>query len=195
MADYDLHEEEAVEKPFDARLMARLLGYLKPYGRWVAFTFVLILIGSVVRQAGPLLTKIAIDDHIVTGDYEGLDRIALIFVGLLALQFALGYAQNFATRMVGQWAMYDVRLQIFSHLQRLPLRFFDRTPIGRLMTRNTNDVDALNELFTDGVVAVFSDIFTLIAIMSYMFWMDPTLALVTCVALPPMFVVTFYLQK
>ena len=195
MADYDLHEEEAVEKPFDARLMARLLGYLKPYGRWVAFTFVLILIGSVVRQAGPLLTKIAIDDHIVTGDYEGLDRIALIFVGLLALQFALGYAQNFATRMVGQWAMYDVRLQIFSHLQRLPLRFFDRTPIGRLMTRNTNDVDALNELFTDGVVAVFSDIFTLIAIMGYMFWMDPTLALVTCVALPPMFVVTFYLQK
>ena len=195
MADYDLHEEEAVEKPFDARLMARLLGYLKPYGRWVAFTFVLILIGSVVRQAGPLLTKIAIDDHIVTGDYEGLDRIALIFVGLLALQFALGYAQTFATRMVGQWAMYDVRLQIFSHLQRLPLRFFDRTPIGRLMTRNTNDVDALNELFTDGVVAVFSDIFTLIAIMGYMFWMDPTLALVTCVALPPMFVVTFYLQK
>ena len=195
MTDYDLHEEEVVEKPFDARLMVRLLGYLKPYGRWVLFTFVLILIGSVVRQAGPLLTKIAIDDHIVPGDYEGLDRIALIFVGLLALQFALGYAQNFATRMVGQWAMYDVRLQIFSHLQRLPLRFFDRTPIGRLMTRNTNDVDALNELFTDGVVAVFSDIFTLIAIMGYMFWMDPTLALITCVALPPMFVVTFYLQR
>ena len=195
MADYDLHEEEAVEKPFDARLMARLLGYLKPYGRWVLFTFVLILIGSVVRQAGPLLTKIAIDDHIITGDYAGLDRIALIFVGLLALQFAIGYAQNFATRMVGQWAMYDVRLQIFSHLQRLPLRFFDRTPIGRLMTRNTNDVDALNELFTDGVVAVFSDIFTLIAIMGYMFWMDPTLALITCVALPPMFAVTFYLQR
>ena len=195
MTDYDLHEEEVVEKPFDARLMVRLLGYLKPYGRWVLFTFVLILIGSVVRQAGPLLTKIAIDDHIVPGDYEGLDRIALIFVGLLALQFALGYAQNFATRMVGQWAMYDVRLQIFSHLQRLPLRFFDRTPIGRLMTRNTNDVDALNELYTDGVVAVFSDIFTLIAIMGYMFWMDPTLALITCVALPPMFVVTFYLQR
>ena len=195
MADYDLHEEEAVERPFDARLMARLLGYLKPYGRWVLFTFVLILIGSVVRQAGPLLTKIAIDDHIITGDYAGLDRIALIFVGLLALQFAIGYAQNFATRMVGQWAMYDVRLQIFSHLQRLPLRFFDRTPIGRLMTRNTNDVDALNELFTDGVVAVFSDIFTLIAIMGYMFWMDPTLALITCVALPPMFAVTFYLQR
>jgi len=195
MADYDLHEEEVAEKPFDPRLMVRLLRYLRPYWRWVTVTFVLILVGSMVRQAGPYLTKIAIDDYIMAGDPHGLDRVVLLFAGLLVLQFVVGYAQTFATRMVGQWAMYDVRLQIFSHLQRLSLRFFDRTPIGRLMTRNTNDVDALNELFTDGVVAVFSDIFTLIAIMVYMFSMDVRLALVTGAALPAMFVVTFWIQN
>ena len=195
MADYDTHEEEVVEKPFDPRLMARLLGYMKPYGKWVVLAFALILVSSLVRQAGPYLTKIAIDDHIMIGDFAGLDRIALLFAGLLVVQFSVGYIQNFITRMVGQWAMSDLRLQIFSHLQRLPLRFFDRTPIGRLMTRNTNDVDALNELFTDGVVAVFSDIFTLIAIMAYMLYMDVSLALVTCATLPVMFAVTFWVQQ
>ena len=195
MADYDVHEEEVVEKPFDLRLMARLLRYMNPYAKWVVLAFALILVSSLVRQAGPYLTKIAIDDHIMIGDFAGLDRIALLFAGLLVVQFSVGYIQSFVTRMVGQWAMSDVRLQIFSHLQRLPLRFFDRTPIGRLMTRNTNDVDTLNELFTDGVVAVFSDIFTLIAIMAYMLYMDWRLALVTCAALPAMFAVTFWVQQ
>ena len=145
--DYiDIHEEEVGEKPFDARLMLRLLGYLKPYTKWVALAFGLILITSVTRQAGPFLTKIAVDDYILVGDYEGLHQIVLIYVGLLVLQLLGNFFQSYVTQMTGQWAMVDVRHHIFSHLQRLPLKYFDRTPIGRLMTRNTNDVDALAEL-------------------------------------------------
>ena len=190
----DILEEEVGEKPFDARLMLRLLRYLKPYTRWVLLAFGLILITSVTRQAGPFLTRIAVDEYILVGDYAGLHRLVLIFVGLLVVQFATHYLQNYVTQMTGQWAMLDVRHHIFAHLQRLPLSYFDRTPIGRLMTRNTNDVDALNELFTDGIVVVFSDIFTLIAIVLFMASMNPELAAVVCVVLPFMFLATFWFQ-
>ena len=193
-ADRDIHEEEITRKPFDARLMWRLLGYLRPYRVWVIVAFVLILLTSAARQAGPYLSKIAVDDHILPGDPAGLNRIVLVFVGLLVFQFLADVAQRMVTQMVGQWVMYDIRKAIFAHLQRLPIRYFDRTPIGRLMTRNTNDVDALNELFTDGVVAVFSDIFTLIAIMAYMYYMDASLALLVCTTVPVMFGVTFWFQ-
>lgn len=192
--DRDIHEEEITRKPFDARLMWRLLGYLRPYRVWVIVAFLLILLTSAARQAGPYLSKIAVDDHILPGDLAGLNRIVMVFVGLLVFQFLADVAQRMVTQMVGQWVMYDIRKAIFAHLQRLPIRFFDRTPIGRLMTRNTNDVDALNELFTDGVVAVFSDIFTLIAIMAYMFYMDASLALLVCTTVPVMFGVTFWFQ-
>ena len=192
--DRDIHEEEITRKPFDARLMWRLLGYLRPYRVWVIVAFLLILLTSAARQAGPYLSKIAVDDHILPGDLAGLNRIVLVFIGLLVFQFLADVAQRMVTQMVGQWVMYDIRKAIFAHLQRLPIRFFDRTPIGRLMTRNTNDVDALNELFTDGVVAVFSDIFTLIAIMAYMFYMDAPLALLVCTTVPVMFGVTFWFQ-
>lgn len=192
--DRDIHEEEITRKPFDARLMWRLLGYLRPYRVWVIVAFLMILLTSAARQAGPYLSKIAVDDHILPGDLAGLNRIVLVFVGLLVFQFLADVAQRMVTQMVGQWVMYDIRKAIFAHLQRLPIRFFDRTPIGRLMTRNTNDVDALNELFTDGVVAVFSDIFTLIAIMAYMFYMDASLALLVCTTVPVMFGVTFWFQ-
>ncbi len=191
---HDIHEEEISEKPFDPKLMRRLLGYLKPYRGWVALAFGLILVTSGARQAGPYLTKIAVDDHMLKGDLPGLNRVVLLFVGLLALQFVADYIQNIVTRMTGQWVMYDIRHQIFTHLQRLSLAFFDRTPIGRLMTRNTSDVDALNELFTDGVVTVFRDIFTIVAILGYMFYMDMALALVVCLAVPVMFGVAFVFQ-
>ncbi|MBI4552591.1 MAG: ABC transporter ATP-binding protein [Candidatus Latescibacteria bacterium] len=191
----DFHEEEITEKPFDARLMVRLLGYLKPYIGWVALAFALILLTSIISQAGPYLTKIAVDTYILKGNFQGLNRIVLLFVGLLLLQFLTSYGERFITQLTGQWAMYDVRAEIFAHLQRLPLAFFDRTPIGRLMTRNTNDVDALNELFTDGIVASFSDLFTVIAIIVYMFYLDTDLALVTCAAVPVMFGVTFWFQS
>jgi ATP-binding cassette, subfamily B, multidrug efflux pump len=190
-----MEEEELAKRGFDPRLMARLLGYLRPYWNWVLLTFALIFVASTVRQAGPFLTKIAVDDYIVPGDPEGLGNIILLFLGLLVLQFLIGYGQSWATSMVGQWAMRDVRQQLFAHLQRLPLRFFDRTPLGRLMARNTSDVDALNELFTDGVVSLCNDIFTIATILAYVFYMDVELGLVTASVLPVVFLATVWLQK
>ena len=191
-----MSEEQHIDsRGIDPRLMARLLGYLRPYGGWMALTLVLITVASAVQQAGPLLTKIAVDEAIVPGDAEALGQVILAFAGLLVLQFAISYAQSWATSMVGQWAMRDVRAQIFSHLQRLPLKFFDRTPIGRLMAHNTSDVDALNELFTDGVVSMLSEVFTILTIMAYIFYMDVEMGLMTCAALPLCAAAIFWLQR
>jgi ATP-binding cassette subfamily B protein len=190
-----MEEEELGTKDFDLALTARLLGYLRPYGAWVGLTFALILIASALQQAGPYLTKVAVDEYILPGDVAGLGGVIALFIGVLVLQFGLGYAQSWLTSMVGQWAMRDVRMALFSRLQRLPLGFFDRTPIGRLMARNTNDVDALNELFTNGVVSMLSELFTVIAILSYIFYMDIELGAITAAALPFAFVATFWLQR
>ncbi|MBT3601600.1 MAG: ABC transporter ATP-binding protein, partial [Candidatus Latescibacteria bacterium] len=191
----DYQEEEIDEKPFDLHLTLRLLAYLRPYIGWVAVSFVLILCTSFTQQIGPYLTKVAIDDHVLKGDWQGLHNIVLILVGVIIVQFFLHYLQNYVTQMVGQWAMFDIRGSIFGHLQTLSLSFFDRTPIGRLMTRNTNDVDALNDFLTDGVVVVFSNIFTIIAIAAFMFWMDSGLGTIILILLPVMFLVTFWFQN
>ena len=188
-------EESVDDTGIDPRLLARLLGYLRPYTRWMLLTLALITAASAVQQAGPFLTKIAVDDYILPGDAEGLGWVISVYAGLLVLQFGISYAQGWATSMVGQWAMRDVREQIFAHLQRLPLRFYDRTPIGRLMAHNTSDVDALNELFTDGVISVLSDIFTILAILGYIFYMDIELGLLTSAALPLCFFAIAWLQQ
>jgi ATP-binding cassette subfamily B multidrug efflux pump len=190
-----MEEEELGSKNFDLKLTARLLGYLRPYGAWVGLTFALIFMASVIQQAGPYLTKVAVDGYILPGNAEGLGEVILLFIGLLVLQFALGYAQSWMTSMVGQWAMRDVRVALFSHLQRLPLGFFDRTPLGRLMARNTNDVDALNELFTNGVVSMLSELCTVLAILAYIFYMDVELGAITAAALPLAFAATLWLQS
>lgn len=191
-----LEEEGAARtRGFDIGLMARLLTYLRPYRGWVALTFAAILGASLLRQLGPYLTKIAVDDYIVPGDRSGFGWLIFLYAGTLVLQFVIGYAQTWSTSMVGQWAMRDVRIDIFQHLQRLPLRFFDRTPVGTLMARNTNDVDALNELFTDGAVSLVSNVFTVLTITGFIFAMDVQLGLITCAALPVAFVVTVWLQR
>ena len=191
-----MSEEQHIDsRGIDPRLMARLLGYLRPYRGWMALTLVLITAASAVQQAGPLLTQIAVDEGIVPGDAEALGRVILVFAGLLVLQFGISYGQSWATSMLGQWAMRDVRAQIFSHLQRLPLKFFDRTPIGRLMAYNTSDVDALNELFTDGVVSMLSEVVTILTIMAFIFYMDVEMGLMTCAALPLCAAAIFWLQR
>lgn len=189
-------EEEGAtrSKGFDVRLMGRLLQYLYPYRIWVVLTFGAILAASLLRQLGPFLTKIAVDDYIVPGDRSGFGWIILLYAGSLVLQFFVSYVQTWITNMVGQWAMRDVRMDIFTHLQRLPLKFFDRTSVGTLMARNTNDVDALNELFTNGAVTLFSNVFTVLTITAFIFVLDVELGLITCVALPVAFVVTVWLQ-
>ena len=188
-------DESTVTGRLDLRLLRRLLAYLKPYGGWVGLTLVLILFSSVARQAGPYLTKIAVDEHMVPEKAEGLGWILVGFIALLVAQFALGYVQSWTTNMIGQWTMRDVRLQIFRHLQRLPLKYFDRTPVGRLMARNTSDVDALNELYTDGVVSLISESVTVLSILGFIFYMDVQLGWLTCICLPISFIATSWLQR
>ncbi|MEW6753722.1 MAG: ABC transporter ATP-binding protein [Candidatus Latescibacterota bacterium] len=190
-----MREAELASRGLDPRLMTRLLAHLRPYAGWVLLTFVLIVAAAVVGQAGPYLTKIAVDDCIELGDAAGLGRVILLYVGLLVAQFGLGYGRSWATSMIGQWAMRDVRLRIFTHLQRLPVRYFDRTPIGRLMARNTSDVDALNDLFTDGVVSMCSDLFTVATILGYVLYMDLELGLLTVAVLPLGAGATVWLQR
>ncbi len=188
-------EEKDATGRLTPRTLARVLTYLRPYSGWVALTLILIVLGSVANQAGPLLTKLAVDDYIVPGNPAGLADVVALFALLLVGQFLFGFGQTWCTRMIGQWAMRDMRQGIVSHLQRLPLRFFDRTPIGRLMARNTSDVDALNELFADGLVSMVSDIFTIAAILGYVFYMDVELGLIASSSLPLAFVAIAWLQR
>ncbi|MEE2709170.1 MAG: ABC transporter ATP-binding protein [Gemmatimonadota bacterium] len=182
-------------KQLEFKSLLRLLGYLRPYWRWVLLTFLLIFTASIARQAGPYLSKIAVDDYMIPGDAEGLGDIIAIYMGLLVLQFVISYGQYWTTEMLGQWAMRDVRMQIFSHLQRLPLGFFDRTPIGNLMARNTSDVDALNELFTDGLVSMISECITILTILAFIFYMDVGLGLITGATVPLVAVLIFWLHR
>ena len=189
-----VHEPEVLGKAYDARLMRRLLGYLRPHGRSVGVALAAISAGSVLQLAQPWLTRVAIDDHIVPGALDGLDRIALAFLLVLAGSFALEYVQTWTMQMMGQRIMFDLRMEIYRHLQRLDLRFHGRNPVGRLMTRVTSDVDTLNELFTSGVVTVFRDVFLLAGIMIVLLWMDWRLALVTFAVLPAIAWVTHWFR-
>ncbi len=177
-------EEDGTSRAFDRVLVQRLLAYLRPYRRWVALAVLLLLLGSLLQLVGPYLTKIAIDDHIRVGDLGGLRRLALLFLGVVLLDFTLEYVQFYVLQWVGQQFMYDLRQRVMHHLTRLELAYFDRNAVGRLMTRVMGDVQTLNELFTSGVVAIFGDFLTLVGIVVAMFLLDWRLALVANVALP-----------
>ena len=178
------HEEEALGKAYDARLMRRLLTYLRPYRARVALAVVVLLTGAAVELVGPLLTKIALDRAVPAADTQLLFTLTLALFASLLVAFALEAAQTLLTAWLGQRVMYDLRRQIFHHLQRLPLPFYDRNPVGRTMTRVTSDVEVLNELFSSGVVTIFGDIFTLLLIVVVMFAMDWQLAIVTLLVMP-----------
>jgi ATP-binding cassette, subfamily B, multidrug efflux pump len=178
------HEEDALGKAYDGRLMRRLLGYLRPY-RWrVAAAVALLLAGALVELVGPYLTKVALDRALPEQDTRLLALLAAAFMAALVAAFILEALQTLVTTWLGQHVMYDLREEIFAHLQRLGLPFYDRNPVGRLMTRVTSDVEALNELFSAGVVAVFGDLFTLFFILGALFLLDPRLALVTMAVMP-----------
>lgn len=179
-----IHEEEIFGKAYDARLARRLFRYLKPYaGRVVLAVLVLIAVAA-LEIVGPLLTREAIDRAIPEGDVSLLWMLVALYAGTLLLAFVLDYVQTVLTTWLGQRIMYDLRVEVFAHLQRLPLRFFDRNPVGRLMTRVTNDIEVLNELFSSGVVTVFGDLFTLAFIITAMLQLDLGLSLVTFAVLP-----------
>jgi ATP-binding cassette subfamily B protein len=198
------HEEEALGKAYDARLMHRLMRYLRPY-RWrvvaaVVLAFVTGALGAVV----PYLFKVAVDTYLIPGiegtvDFHiamtGLEWVALIFLCALLLGFVLSYAQMLVMQLVGQHVMFDLRMEIFGHLQRLSMSFFDRNPVGRLVTRVTTDVDTLNELFASGVVAMLGDVFRLLFIIGVMLWLDWRLSLAAFTAIPLILLVTLLFRR
>ncbi|NNL29807.1 MAG: ABC transporter ATP-binding protein, partial [Gemmatimonadetes bacterium] len=186
-----LHEEEALGKAYDARLMRRLLRYLKPYKRHVAGALLVLLLGSGIAIVGPWITQLVIDEAIPAGDRDLLGLLVAAYVVSIVLGFVLEYIQALVTTWLGQSVMYDLRKEIFEKLQRLDLRFYDKNPIGRLMTRITNDVETLNTLFSSGVVSVFGDIFTLVFIVGAMLSMNWQLALVSFAVLPLVFLTAF----
>jgi ATP-binding cassette subfamily B protein len=182
-------EEEALGKAYDARLMRRLLAYLNPYRWQVAAAIGMLIAASGLELIGPWLTKVAIDQAFPDGDASFLATLGIIYLGSLVLAAGLGYVQTLLTTWIGQRVMVDLRDQLFGHLQRLDLKFFDRNPVGRLITRVTSDIEVLNEMFTSGVVTIFGDVFTIGAIMTAMLLLDWRLALVTFAVLPLVFVV------
>src|SRR6266436_5350520 len=198
------HEEEVLGKAYDSRLMKRLLRYLAPYKWQVAIALGSIFIKVGADVLGPYLTKIVIDRYLApvpglhtrfdrflsSNPFAGIAQIAALYVGLLVFSFLLEYLQTYYMQWAGQMVMFDLRKEIFRHLQRMHIGFYDRNPVGRLVTRVTSDVDALNEMFTSGVVSIFEDIFVLAGIVAIMLHMDAKLALITFAVLPMIAVAT-----
>ncbi|MFO7587563.1 MAG: ABC transporter ATP-binding protein [Gemmatimonadota bacterium] len=199
MADYTpegpIREEEALGKAYDARLMRRLLAYLSPYRLQVAGAVAMLIVASALELVGPWLTKVALDRAVPAADVGLLGVLAAVFFGSLLLSALLEYARILLTTWIGQRVMLDLRRQVFGHLQRLELSFFDRNPVGRLMTRVTSDIEVLNEMFTSGVVTIFGDVFTIGAIITAMLLLDWRLALVTFSVLPLVFLVATLFRR
>jgi len=190
-----MHEEEVLGKAYDARLMRRLLTYLRPYRWHVALGILLSVLVSLLEAVRPYFTKIAVDVDIAAKDKLGLLMTTMAFFGVLIVRGLLQYANAYLTQWIGQRTIFDLRMEVFEHLQRLSLRFFDRNPIGRLITRVTNDIEVLNEMFSSGIVMVFTDAFTIIGIFYFMFTMNWELALVSLSVLPLLFYGTFLFRK
>jgi ATP-binding cassette subfamily B multidrug efflux pump len=193
-------EDPILGRAYDARLVRRLLGHVRPYGAAVGCSIALLLVASLADLAGPSLYRIGIDRYIApsggggvrgTGaDLRGLAGLAAVYLAVLALGFGARWAQSYLMQAVGQRVMADLRAQMIAHLQRLSMGFFARTPVGRLVTRVTNDVDALNELITSGAVAIFGDVFTMVGITAVMVWMNWRLAAAAFAVLPVVYFIT-----
>jgi ATP-binding cassette subfamily B multidrug efflux pump len=191
-------EEEVLGKAYDSRLMRRLLTYLRPYRWQVTVAIVSIILKSFADVLGPYLVKVAVDRYLAPtkGSTSGLwnwlsptpltgmAQISTIYFGLLIFTFVLEFLQTYYMQWTGQQIMFDLRSQIFRHLQRMHVAFYDKNPVGRLVTRVTTDVDALNEMFTSGVVSIFEDLFVLAGILGIMLCMNWKLALITFAVLP-----------
>jgi ATP-binding cassette subfamily B multidrug efflux pump len=190
-----MQDDDILGKAYDARLMRRLLEYLRPYWRSVAVALVAIVAGSAASLAQPYLFKIAIDRYISAGRLDGLTGLATVYLFILIGAFVAEYVQTWSMQLTGQRIMFDLRMAIYEHLQRLDLRYYDRNPVGRLMTRVTSDVDVLNDLFTSGVVTVFGDLFALLGIMAMMLWMNWRLALVAFAVLPLIVLITQWFRR
>ena len=196
MNDDIQQEDEILGKVYDARLMGRILRYLRPYWKLLLIAFVFLMLQTGTQLLGPYITKIAIDRYIAEKDVAGLDQMALAYLGVTLLGFIVLFIQTYTTQYTGQRAMHDLRMDIFSHLQKQDLAYFDRNAVGRLMTRNVNDVETLNELFSTGVVGLLSDVSIVFGIAAMMLWLDWRLALVCLAAFPAiLYISRFYRRR
>jgi ATP-binding cassette, subfamily B, multidrug efflux pump len=168
----------------DWALFKRVLVYLKPYSQWVALAILLLLGVSLLNLVGPYFTKIVIDDHIKSSNLAGLDVIAGLYLAVLFTAFVFQFVQNYLMQYIGQKVMFDLRSKVFAHLHKMSFSYFDKNPIGKMITRVVNDVEVLNEMLTSGLILIFSDLFTLIGIFTVMFYLDWRLTLVVCIVFP-----------
>lgn len=187
----NIQEDEITGKAYDTRLMKRLLAFTTPYKNLIFFGVLLTLLTSVLQLAGPYLTKTAIDKYIANKELSGLYLILIIYFIVIVFVFITQYAQIYITQFFGQKLMFDIRSRIFRHIQSLSLSFFDKNPVGRLMTRVTSDVEALNQMFTQGIVTIFGDIFLLAGIIGALLYLDARLAIWIFLVIPVLFVITF----
>ncbi len=189
------HEEEKIGKTYDLRVVMRLLRYLRPYWHLVAMALTLTLVTNVLVSLQPLFTKIAVDDFITPKVTDGIWLFALAFFGVFLFRFLFSYTQEILLNKVGQMVMFDLRTEIFTKLQKQEVAYYDKYPVGRIVTRITSDVDALNELFTSGVIDVLGDLVVIFAIIGMMFWLDWKLAIVSLVTVPLLFASTNWFRK
>lgn len=186
-----IQETPTDTKKVDYRLLRRLIGFLRPYRPQIGGAIVLTLVGSALGPLRPYLTRIAVDDHIVKGDFPGLLVFVGIILGLLFLQGAMQYGLSLLMTWVGQRVLLDIRNTLYRHVERLALRFYDTTPVGRIVTRVTSDVEVLNELFSSGVVLMISDVMVLVWILYFMWSTSPELTMMTIIILPFLLIASF----
>ncbi len=204
-------EEEVLGKAYDARLMRRLLTYMKPYKSIIAVSIVLLLVDSVFQVTGPLLTKIAVDKYLVpshevqvlpwltkwlsSDPWTGLTQLAAMYLAVVVCGFVFDFGQTYLMQLTGQWAMFDLRKQLMSHLQNLDLTYYDRNPVGRIVTRVTTDVDVLNDLFSSGLVTIVGDLLMLSFVLAAMFGMSPGMTCLMLGVMPVVILVTAQFRR
>lgn len=191
---FSYRDEEAVEKPFDARQLWRLLSYVAPYRARVAWALAFTLVASATRLALPFILGLAIDRALAPGDMGALDRYAAGYLALQLVYWAASYVRIRLTNRMGQDVLRDLREQLFRHIQALSFEFFDGRPAGKVLVRVINDVNALNDLMSNGVVNTLGDAFTLLGILAMLFYLEPRLALVSVVVVPVMFLISTRLR-
>lgn len=189
------HEEEAIGKTYDFRVAKRLLRYLKPYWHLAAVALVLTFLTNVLANMQPYFTKMAVDDYITPKHTDGIWLFALAFFSLFLFRFLFSYAQEILLNNVGQRVMFDLRTQIYTKLQEQEVAYYDKNPVGRIITRITSDVDSLNELFTSGVIDVLGDLVSIVTILGMMFYLDWKLALFSLITVPLLFTATNWFRK
>ena len=191
----NIHEEEAFGKPIDSTLLKRLLVFVKPYKKFVFLAVLLTISISALAAIRPAFTQIAVDDYITKGNIPGLQFIVLLFAASLVVQGVIQYGMTYLTSWIGQNITFDLRRKIFDHILNLNLKYFDKNPIGRLVTRVTNDVEVLFEVFSSGIVTAFGDIFLILGIVSFMLFLDVELTLVTLAVLPVLIYATSVFRR